>query len=237
MLSHWIARLRIIRLSLYVVGNYSWLLFGPLIGETDVLVRDGYYKFVIRFLREESRYSFRLLEYEIHTLTLFFHGGNIQRHCTNIRAHGARAGCEDREKSSWRGNAERKGGLKLSRRISSFLREQPAFDGCSHFFFSSLRISDLSIVSRDFCLVRRSPAPSLHRKLANNSRKREREREKWNARANERWLVEFQSRSSRWRDSQGFLRLEKFPRYPRLPDESSSVPRSIEKRLVDTWLW
>lgn len=131
MLSHWIARLRIIILSLYVVGKYSWLLFGPLIGETDVLVRDGYYKFVIRFLREESRYSFRLLEYEIHTLTLFFHGGNIQRHCTNIRAHGARAGCEDREKSSWRGNAERKGGLKLSRRISSFLREQPAFDESS----------------------------------------------------------------------------------------------------------
>lgn len=49
MLSHWIARLRIIILSLYVVGKYSWLLFGPLIEETDVLVRDGYYKFVIRF--------------------------------------------------------------------------------------------------------------------------------------------------------------------------------------------
>lgn len=103
-----------------------------------------------------------------------------------------------------------------------------------HFFFSSLRISDLSIVSRDFCLVRRSPAPSLHRKLANNSRKREREGEV--ERKSER-TMEFQSRSSRWRDSQGFLRLEKFPRYPRLPDESSSVPRSIEKRLVDTWLW
>lgn len=135
MLSHWIARLRIIRLSLYVVGNYSWLLFGPLIGETDVLVRDGYYKFVIRFLREESRYSFRLLEYEIHTL--FFHGGNIQRHCTNIRAHGARAGCEDREKSSWRGNAERKGGLKLSRRISSFLRERLSTNHPFLFLFPS----------------------------------------------------------------------------------------------------
>lgn len=66
---------------------------------------------------------------------------------------------------------ERKGGLKLSRRISSFLHEQPAFDEPS-ISFSPLRISDLSTVSRDFCLVRRSPAPSLHRKLANNSRKR-----------------------------------------------------------------
>lgn len=232
MLSHWIARLRIIRLSLYVVGNYSWLLFGPLIEETDVLVRDGYYKFVIRFLREESRYSFRLLEYEIHTL--FFHGGNIQRHCTNIRAHGARAGCEDREKSSLEGKRGKEGWPKIISTNIFVPWRTTGFRRIIHFFFSSLRISDLSIVSRDFCLVRRSPAPSLHRKLANNSRKREREGEV--ERKSER-TMEFQSRSSRWRDSQGFLRLEKFPRYPRLPDESSSVPRSIEKRLVDTWLW
>lgn len=184
MLSHWIARLRIIRLSLYVVGNYSWLLFGPLIGETDVLVRDGYYKFVIRFLREESRYSFRLLEYEIHTL--FFHGGNIQRHCTNIRAHGARAGCEDREKSSWRGNAERKGGLKLSRRISSFLREQPAFDESS----ISFSLPFVFPISPSFLAI--FVSCDAHRRLRCTgslliTREREREREKWNARANERW--------------------------------------------------
>lgn len=184
MLSHWIARLRIIILSLYVVGKYSWLLFGPLIGETDVLVRDGYYKFVIRFLREESRYSFRILEYEIHTL--FFHGGNIQRHCTNIRAHGARAGCEDREKSSWRGNAERKGGLKLSRRISSFLREQPAFDESS----ISFSLPFVFPISPSFLAI--FVSCDAHRRLRCTgslliTREREREREKWNARANERW--------------------------------------------------
>lgn len=82
------------------------------------------------------------------------------------------------EKSNyWRGKAERKGGLKLSRRISSFLHEQPANHPFFFLSFFSLRISDLFTVLSRFLSRATLTAPSLHRKLANNSRKR-REREK-----------------------------------------------------------
>lgn len=105
---------------------------GP-IGETDVLVKDIYYKFISKNSQKRIEdLVTRFLENKIHTL--FFYCGNIQRHCTNIRAHETRAGCEDREKSSWRG---KEGWPKIISTNIFVPSRTTGFRRTIHFFFSS----------------------------------------------------------------------------------------------------